>query len=1107
MIRTMISHAGEDDPFIDYLYGKLGRANLGLDIFVDHKRNLAGDDAQRMIEEARRCIIFISVLSNFAVQKDFFIKELRTAMDSKNAHIFPIRFNCDTDRIPNDIKIAFSSHDRVLGKLYLDFSNKAEWSLKFEELVKAIIAKLTELNIYRKDEFFYQDVEHVDRIISRGNPSPAEIKTMVDVYLRKESYQYYFFKRLKNLAWLTYLKTYGFFDGNPRPFEVENQTGSYSVPRWSVLDYLEWCSAQVKQGQDPKYGETLIDIIRSVSSFRDPDRKRIDNHITDWAFIKIIANLPSRFIQVEDIEMIATFLESRWGNTLTGSEIGNNLLPALLNQDEKEKALRLFGIVTAVKWSNRMGHSEPDSVIDAYWLNELLERNKEKLAGLYPEEASEILLSRIAEITERKPIEFSVFEIAAIEDHPQNELHKERFSNIVIRATRDLLNALVKKEPAKANNILGEMLAEKHAIFRRLALSVVGINWESCSNLYRSFAGRHMFNDHKTKHEIYMLLGNNFPSFSKEEKERVIDWIELGPDCSDGEEYNEEQLGYWRQEWLSALVPSGYPRVMELYGKYKAITKIDPDHPDFSSWMEGGWGPDPNPIAVDILLEKNNSEIASYLTTHKGTERRWRAPSQEGLENALFEAVKSHPKKFGNDLKPFVSIPFNYQCELIRGFRKAWEENREIDWECVLTFCYGLVSTSGFWKQSLEGGENNYRDIMISEIADLVTEGTRDDSRAFSPDNLPMAEDILMTILARVAPGQERSDDLVFDTLNSAKGRLLTALINYSLRVARIGPANAPARWVQRIKAEFTRRLDRSIEPDLQFSLTLGRYLSNLYYLDNQWVETNVNLIFPTENEEHWQATMEGYLLGGRVYSRIYDLIRKNNHYEKAVGAKFLNKEVRKRLLHHLCIGYLLEKESITDESSPFRKCIDRWNTEDIGELISFFWSQREFLLVKDSSGEQGNQLELAIRQRERILDFWRLVYKILGAKVDYSEGEQKVASDLIRLSCYLEAIDAETLDWLTFSAAYVEKNYNSPFFIEYLLRLCDPNPHEVGAVYLEMLNTTTPVFDQNNIKSIVTKLYEGGEAAGANRICNIYGDRGVEFLRDIYEQHNPKGA
>ena len=56
MIKTMISHAGEDDLFVDYLYERLDRADLGLDIFVDHKRNLAGDDAQRMIEEARRSI-------------------------------------------------------------------------------------------------------------------------------------------------------------------------------------------------------------------------------------------------------------------------------------------------------------------------------------------------------------------------------------------------------------------------------------------------------------------------------------------------------------------------------------------------------------------------------------------------------------------------------------------------------------------------------------------------------------------------------------------------------------------------------------------------------------------------------------------------------------------------------------------------------------------------------------------------------------------------------------------------------------------------------------------------------------------------------------------
>jgi hypothetical protein len=1056
-----------------------------------------------MIEEARRSIIYIPVLSNTAVSKEFFINELKTADESNSTHIFPIKFNCDDENIPSDIKIAFSSHDCVSGKLYLDFSNRNEWGLKSQELVKAIIAKLTKLDMYRKDEFFYQDVEHIDRIIARENPSPAEIKTMIDVFLWKEAYQYYFFKRLKNLGWLNYLKNYGFFDRNPRPFEVENQTGSYTVPRWSVLDYLEWCSTQIKESHDYKFGEALINIIRSVSNYRDQNGSRIDNYITDWEFIKIIANLPGQFVQVSDIEIIATFLESRWDTTLVASEIGNNLLPTLLGHGEKEKSLKLFDIVTAVKWSNERGDFEPDSVIDTYWLKDLLERNKDRLANICPQEAAEVLISRIAEITERKPAEFNISEIAAIEEHPQNELHKDRFQNTLVRATRDLLNALVKKDQTIANGILAELLKREHPVFRRIALCVAGINWEVCSSLYQHFAGRQMFNDYNIRHEIYVLLRGNFGSFPLEEKDKVISWIELGPDRSDDEQYNKAQLAFWRQQWLSALVPSGYRKVMELYEKYKAITKVEPEHPDFSSWMEVGWGPDPSPIAVDILLEKSNSEIAGYLVTYKDNERKWRAPSREGLENALFEAVKSSPTKFDSAIQPFVNIPINYQYEIIRGLRKAWEEKRDIAWEHILAFCGELISSPEFWGRSWQGLEHNYRDIVISEIADLITEGTKDDSRAFHPDHLPLTEKILLTMLAKIESRSEDSDDLLFEVLNSAKGRLLTALVNYSLRIARLTPTKTTAKWTEGIKAEFTRRLDRSVEPDTKFSLTLGRYLANLYYLDGQWVETNINLIFPKEMEEHWQAAMEGYLLGGRVYSHIYDLMSKNSHYEKAIGTEFRNKEARKRLIHHLCIGYLLEKENIGDESSYFHKGIDRWNIENIIEMISFFWSQREYLLDKETSGSQASQLELASKQKSRILDFWRVLYGLLRTRVEYTEGEQKVASDLTRLSCYLDALDEEALDWLTFSAKYVDKNFNSPFLIEYLLRLCDVSPSEVGIVYIEMLNGTTPIYDQKHIINVVTKLYERGEADVANRICNIYGSRGIDFLRDIYEHYS----
>ena len=96
-----------------------------------------------------------------------------------------------------------------------------------------------------------------------------------------------------------------------------------------------------------------------------------------------------------------------------------------------------------------------------------------------------------------------------------------------------------------------------------------------------------------------------------------------------------------------------------------------------------------------------------------------------------------------------------------------------------------------------------------------------------------------------------------------------------------------------------------------------------------------------------------------------------------------------------------------------------------------------------------------------------------------------------------------KALEWLTFSAKYANKNFNSSFFIEYLLRLCDVSPSQVGNVYLAMLDGSTPMYDQKNIRSIVTKLYELREIDVANRICNIYGVRGVEFLSDIYGYYN----
>ncbi len=93
-------------------------------------------------------------------------------------------------------------------------------------------------------------------------------------------------------------------------------------------------------------------------------------------------------------------------------------------------------------------------------------------------------------------------------------------------------------------------------------------------------------------------------------------------------------------------------------------------------------------------------------------------------------------------------------------------------------------------------------------------------------------------------------------------------------------------------------------------------------------------------------------------------------------------------------------------------------------------------------------------------------------------------------------------------SATYVHEDFNSPFFIEYLAELKDKGDNKetakyIAEIYLKMPEKITPDFDKKHIRSIIEFLYNSGAQENANKICNIYGLRGFEFLRDIYEKYN----
>ena len=217
------------------------------------------------------------------------------------------------------------------------------------------------------------------------------------------------------------------------------------------------------------------------------------------------------------------------------------------------------------------------------------------------------------------------------------------------------------------------------------------------------------------------------------------------------------------------------------------------------------------------------------------------------------------------------------------------------------------------------------------------------------------------------------------------------------------------------------------------------------------------------------------------------------NHYLYAIGYDFKERHTEERIVQHIAIGYLRGHEDIESTESLFRKILDVWKAQHIREIISFFSMQRDYK-------KNANIIE-------KIINFWRWIYETKYKKevVDLTNEDKQILSDLSILTVFLPKIDDESFKWLMLSAPYIHINFNSPSFIEYLKNLKDKDsnsPKYVGEIFLKMLESFTPDYDQKHIRFIVENLYNSAQETVADRICNIYGSRGYEFLRDIYEKY-----
>ena len=596
--------------------------------------------------------------------------------------------------------------------------------------------------------------------------------------------------------WLKPLMERGYFDPkkNPPPEEVPTQKGSFTIPRWNVLGYLENVARQNANNPTDEITASLVSVVDSIISYKNEADERIDNSTTDWIMVKIIFTFPVEKITEGHIEFIRTALRSQWSAvSLVASEVDTSALNQLIHRNAKELLLKLLDVVLDYQKKNISIGEKYVPIINEYWLNDMLEKHKTNIAKLCATQAAEVALRKMRDIISDDAEQFHAAMITTIEDHPQMHSPND-YQCRLVRFVRDMYGLA---EPKQLREIIITLIQEKHSIFKRIGIYTINVHYEELNDLFWEWQGNPL-EEQWLKHELYELLKARSLSFTKEQITKILNWIETKnyytPKDLKEESDLEKSLAYYKKEWLSALTTTNDPDVISAYQKYEAIEPHQPDHPGFDFWMETRWGGNVSQIDKDELLKKSNAELAKYMRDFKETGG-WREPDRRDLSTAFRDCVSNHPEQYSADLAPFLDVNRMYQHALIWGLYDAWHAEKTFPWNNVLKFISELIASGEFWSEIPGTVNYSYRNQLIGQIADLIKEGTKDDRHAFDSGLLPVAEEIVLILAEKTNFQIEEDNGFMYLALNSPRGQVFSSMINYSLRHSRLFGKDT-ARWV-----------------------------------------------------------------------------------------------------------------------------------------------------------------------------------------------------------------------------------------------------------------------------------------------------------------------
>ncbi len=770
-------------------------------------------------------------------------------------------------------------------------------------------------------------------------PTPDQVNRAISLLVYSENYRY-FFNKLENPEWLEPLLDKGFFHNPPKPVRKKEE-GTISFPPWPESEYLVRMAAYKP--------DTVAQIIEKMDE--------TDNVVVEIDLAAALLLMPA------DIAVRLIDKAKRWASSpfiyLTLSESLGELIAHLSKGGKEEEALELAQILLEVlPDSNQRQEDQKDNKYQfppvpharfVLWhYKKILDKDFPELVRAIGIRALELLcdlldkairFSRLRQ-NDDSPHDYSCIWRPSIEGNEAN--HGHNLKDVLVDGIRDSVELIVNNGKANVQQVVGILEQRSWSIFHRVALHIMRIFPDQVMEVIKErLTDRKLFDDVNCRHEYVLLIRQCFNKLNKIDQNKILDWIEAGPDMEKFKEERQSETGsypkeediirfkeVWQRDRLAWICAENLPDSWK--AKYQDLIKRhgEPMRPEFPAYIEVGFRGQVSPKAKEELKSMSVKEIVDFLIKWRPPESPLGEPSPRSLGQTLTAVIAEDPVRFASEAGQFRGLDPTYVRSLLSGLRDGLKGGKAFEWEPVLELAKWVISEP----REIPGRGPHHIDAdpdwgwTRQAIAELFEAGFEE-----RPGSAPIklrekAWEILEDLVQDPDPSPEDEKqyggsnmDPATLSINTTRGQALHAIIRYALWVRRhlLKRTDGEARIkkgfeeMPEVLEVLNSHLDTSQDPSLAIRAVYGQWFPWLSLMDSDWARNKAALIFPLDNEKkaYFQAAWNVYINSWPPFNDVLEFLREHYHHavkmidENESGDRF-EVSVGYKLAEHLMVYY-----------------------------------------------------------------------------------------------------------------------------------------------------------------------------------------------------------